>query len=187
MLAASAYLTMPRDVQLSAVAEREFFQGIETSNGTKKTTAVGRLAAMDELFFATLSRLNMVPRTVMDVGASSGVTTVEWLREFERRGFNIKMIATDLVMSVYIYTIGRFIKAMTERNGYILQIELFGIGVRTYTRWRDYILGGLIWRTALCAFVRSRLSRSVREGPYYFVSPLLRNNSHIQLLYLHHM
>lgn len=182
MLPASVYLTAPPNLQLPPGTVDQFYNGIETSNGTRKTTKSGRLVAMDQLFFQTLARLNIVPRVAMDIGVSSGVTTLEWLREFEARNMDISLIATDLVMSVYIYSIGRHIKALTERDGHILQVELFGTGIRAYTRWRDYFLGGLIWRNALRTFVRSRLPQSPRNGPYYLVSPLLRQNCKVQLV-----
>jgi hypothetical protein len=182
MLAASTYLAVPREREISREAEYEFFQGIQTSNGTKKATEPGRLAEMDDLFFRTLARLNLKPRTVMDIGVSSGVTTVDWLNAFKARDLNIEMIATDFVMSVYIHTLGKNIRALTERNGHLLQIELFGNGIRTYTRLRDYVLGGLIWRSMLCAYVRSRLPHTERHGPYELVSPFLRNRQDIQLL-----
>jgi hypothetical protein len=182
MLAASAYLNASCEQAPTRRAEAEFYRGIETSNGTKKATDAERLVQMDDLFFKTLARLDLTPRTVMDIGVSSGVTTVDWLRAFEDRGHNIEMIATDFVMSVYIHKLGKNVKALTERNGYLLQIEVFGNGIRTYRRWRDYFLGGWIWRNLLCAFVRSRLPRTEREGPYKFVSPHLRDRQDVQLL-----
>ena len=182
MLAASTYLADSREQQLSREAEYEFFQGIETSNGTKKATEPGRLVEVDALFFKTLARLNLKPRTVMDIGVSSGVTTVDWLRAFKAHGMKPEMIATDFVMNVYIHTLGKNIRALVERNGHLLQIELFGKGIRTYTRFRDYILGGLVWRKMLCAYVRSRLPHSERHGPYKLVSPFLRDQQDIQLL-----
>lgn len=182
MLRASLYLTAPPELHFSPAAECEFYRGIQTSNGTRKMTEPRRVAPMDDLFFTTLARLGTVPRTVMDIGVSSGITTAEWLRGFRNRGIDVTMVATDLVMSVYIYDLGKHLKALTERNGHLLQLEVFGTGIRTYTRWRDYFLAGFLWRKSLCAFARSRLSRSMRKGPYYLVSPLLRNDRSVRLI-----
>jgi len=182
MLPASVYLTTSRQHPLSREAEYEFFCGLETSNGTKKATGPGRLAQIDNLLFETLARLNVKPRSVMDIGISSGITTADWMNAFEARGQNVDMIATDLVMNVYIYDLGKHLKVLTERGGHLLQIELFGKGLRTYTRFRDYFLGGWIWRPILRSYVRSRLSKGVRQGPYKLVSPSLRDRTNIQLL-----
>lgn len=174
MLLASSYLTAPQGSRFSESAEAIFYKGIKTSNGTRKTTDVRRLDAIDDLFFDTLDRLQLSPQIIMDVGISSGVTTFEWLEKFKRRGLKVSMIATDLVVSVYLVRISKMIRALVERNGHILQIEVFRIGVRSYVRWRDYFFGGFIWRTALRCFVRSKLRNAPWDGPYYLVSPLLR-------------
>jgi hypothetical protein len=175
MLPASVYLTAPQGARFPTAVESDFYKGIKTSNGTRKTTSPLRLDAINALFFDTLKRLQITPYTVMDVGISSGVTTLEWLNEFKEAGLKVSMIATDFVMSVYLVRIGRALKVLVERNGHLLQIEFFGIGLRTYTRWRDYLLGGFIWRNALCSFLRSKLSTRPWDGPYYLVSPLLRD------------
>lgn len=181
MLPASRYLTTAPDAPLSAAAEYRFFLGLQTSNGTRKTTAPGRLAALDELYFATAARLGVVPATVMDIGISSGVTTAEWLQGFEDRGHAVTCIATDLVISVYLHRIGCDLRALTESNGHILQLEWFGLGIRTDRRRRDYVSGAVIWRRALRGFARTRLARSPREGPYPLVSPKLRHRPGVEL------
>jgi hypothetical protein len=136
---------------------------------------------MNDLFFETLDRCGLVPRKVMDIGISSGVTTLEWLREFDRRGLPVTMIATDLVMSVDLYAIGKHMRVLTEKNGHLLQIELFGRGIRTFLRRRDYLTGGVVWRNALCHVARPLLRKAVHQGTYQLVSPALRGQDRIGL------
>ena len=178
----SNYLTLPPGTDVSEMDEQKIFQSIVTSNGTRKTTEPGRLNPINALFFETLDRLSIVPRTVMDIGVSSGATTLDWMREFDHRKLPVSMIATDLVMNVYIYLLNKNVRALTESNGHLLQIEIFGKSVYTYSRRRDYYTGGLIWRRALCAMVRSRLGSCVRDGPYNLVTPPLRGQDRIVLL-----
>ncbi len=181
MLRASAYLSAPGGSRFPQRLEQAFYRSIRTSNGTTKWTALRRLDAMNDLFFAALRRCQLVPRIVMDVGISSGVTTLEWLREFEKLGLPVTMIATDLVMSVDLYAIGKHMRVLTERNGHLLQIEILGSGIRTFTRRRDYLTGGIVWRKALCYAARPLLRRAVHQGTYLLVSPALRGQDRIKL------
>jgi hypothetical protein len=178
----SRYLTLSPDVRVSAQAEDELYRSIKTSNGTRKSTEPHRLDLINDLLFDTVNRLKLVPRSVMDIGVSSGVTTLEWMREFDRRDLPVTMIATDLVMRVYMFRVSKNICALTEMNGHLLQMEIFGKPVYTYSRRRDYFTGGFIWRRALCAIIRSRLSKCARQGSYYFVTPALRGQDRIVLL-----
>ncbi len=181
MILASTYLSASRGFQFPHELEREFYRSIKTSNGTKKSTALRRLDAMNDLFFVTLERCQLVPRIAMDIGISSGVTTLEWLREFDKRGLPVTMIATDLVMSVDLYAIGRHMRVLTERNGHLLQIELFGNGICTHMRRRDYVTGGVVWRKALCHVARSLLKKAVHQRTYQLVSPAVRDQARIRL------
>jgi len=181
MLRASAYLSAPGGSRFPPMLEREFYRSIQTSNGSKKSTGLQRLDAMNDLFFATLDRCRLVPRSVMDIGISSGVTTLEWLREFDRRDLPVTMIATDLVMSVDLFAIGRHMRVLTEKNGHLLQIEIFGSGIRTFLRRRDYLTGGVVWRKALCFATRRLLRTANHQGTYLLVSPALRDQARIKL------
>src|SRR5579863_1685024 len=181
MLRASAYLSAPGGSRFPPALEREFYRSIQTSNGSKKSTGLQRLDAMNDLFFATLDRCRLVPQSVMDIGISSGVTTLEWLGEFDRRGFSVTMIATDLVMNVDLFAIGRHMRVLAERNGHLLRIEVFGRGIRTFLRRRDYLTGGIVWRKVLCYATRRLLRTASHEGTYLLVSPALRGQDRIKL------
>jgi hypothetical protein len=181
MIPASAYLSAVNGHRFSREQERRFFRLIKTSNGTMKTTTTNRLDPMNELFFAAVERLGGPPKVAMDVGVSSGITTLEWLDAFERRQIPVTMIATDHVMSVELYAISPHLRALVERNGHLLQIEVFGHGIRTYLRGLDYLTGAALWRPALCRFARRRLKDAVHEGEFQLVAPALRRHARIRL------
>ena len=181
MIPASAYLSPANGHRFSHEQEREFFRRIKTSNGTMKTTTTNRLDPMNDLFFTVIGRLGAPPKVAMDVGVSSGITTLEWLDAFERRHIPVTMIATDHVMSVELYAISPHLRALAERNGHLLQIEVFGHGIRTYLRGLDYLTGAALWRSALCRFARRRLRNAVREGQFQLVAPALRRHARIRL------
>ena len=96
---------------------------------------------MDDLFFDILSKCKKVPSVVMDIGTSSGVTTLEWLNEFDKRGIPVSMIASDLTISTYLADIGAGWRALLEPTGHILQIEFAGFGLRSWFRRLDYATG----------------------------------------------
>ncbi len=181
MIPASIYLSAVNGHHFSREQEREFFRRIKTSNGTMKTTETHRLDSMNDLFFAVIGRLGAPPKVAMDVGVSSGITTLEWLEAFDRRQMPVTMIATDHVMSVGLYAVGPHLRALAERNGHLLQIEVFGHGIRTYLRGLDYLTGAALWRPALCRLTRRRLKDARCEGQFQLVAPALRRHARIRL------
>ncbi len=181
MIPASTYLSASNGHQFSREQESEFFCRIKTSNGTMKSTEPRRLNAMNDLFFTVVERSGMEVKVAMDVGVSSGITTLEWLQAFDRHRMPVTMIATDLVMSVDMYAIGRHLRALTQRDGHLLQIELFGRGIRTYLRNHDYLTGAAFWRPALCHLARRRLKDAVPVGQFQLVAPALRRHEGIKL------
>ena len=141
-----------------AALEDAFFTSLRTSSGSWKTTRRHRLDRINDLLFDVLAEAPP-PSVVMDIGISSGVTTLEWLTEFERRGFRVKMIGTDISMTVYLIELGRQFRVLVEANGSILQAELFGYGVRLWCGWRDWYNGSLLLRRAFAIVARRRMAR----------------------------
>ena len=153
-----------------------------TSTGIRKTTAPGRLDRVNQLFFEVLDELGLRPKTIMDVGISSGVTTLEWLQEFDRRGMDVRMIGTDLNMIAYLRKVAPGFHVLTDRNQKLLQLELLGFPVRPYHRKRDIFTGGVIWRPILRHIASRLLPAAPDEKPLYLVTPLLRNQQRVQLM-----
>ena len=205
MMAASHYLGLEPGAPMLgtaafAVAEENFYSGIRTSTGAFKTTARNRLGPMNDLFFDILSKCKEVPSVVMDIGASSGVTTLEWLKEFEKRGITVSMVAADLTISTYLADIGAGWRALLEPTGHILQIEFAGFGLRSWFRRLDYATGTFIPRALLLSIVRRTLSaRGVVfpleaaavgshgpqwriTGPFPLITPALRWHERVQIL-----
>lgn len=179
---ASTYLKLSPERALPPAAEADFYQSLVTSTGIRKTTSSGRLDRVNQLFFEVLDKLALKPKTIMDVGISSGITTLEWLREFDRRGIDVKMIGTDSNMTAYLYELFPNFRALTDRNRKLLLLELFGRPLRPYRRRRDLLTGGVIWRPILRRIASSMLAKAPHEGPLHLVTPRLRDQARIQLL-----
>jgi hypothetical protein len=180
---------MVRSTAFPAI-EDEFYQSLRTDSGSWKTTRRRRLDLINDVLFDVLKSSNESPSIVMDIGISSGITTLEWLAEFVRRGIAVKMIGTDISLSVYCVALGRNLHVMIEPNGSIFQLDLFGRGLRLWCGWRDYLNGSFVVRKTLGAFARQRLARlaidfpikgppatrhaAIVSGPYQLVTPQLR-------------
>jgi hypothetical protein len=195
IISAQSYLRLKPDdpIVLSnafPAVEDEFYESLRTESGSWKTTRRRRLDLINDLLFELLTSSKEAPSTVMDIGISSGITTLEWLAEFVRRGLGVKMIGTDVSLSVYSVTLGRNFHVMIEPSGSILQLDLFGRGLRLWCGWRDYFNGSFIIRKTLGALARQRLARlaikfpikgppatrlaDAVSGPYQLVTPQLR-------------
>lgn len=198
---ASVYLALEpdsafvRSAQFEA-AEDAFYASLRTASGSWKTTHRRRLDRIEDLFFEVISRGAGSPSVLMDIGISSGITTLEWLAKFERRGMKPRVIGTDISLSVYIATLGRSFRALVESGGSILQLELFGRGIRLWCGWRDYLNGTFVIRKTLAALAQWRLTRlGVKfpierthfgnetnvSGPYRLVTPQLKGRADVVL------
>jgi len=191
------YLTVSPDDPFVATKrfarlEDAFYRSIRTSNGSWKATEHNRLDGMNEVFFRSASH-KLPPRpVVMDIGVSSGISTFEWLLEFERRAIPVDAIASDRTLVVYLADLGFGLRAVLERSGHILQVEAANIGFRVWCGKRDYLTGSFVFRRALDLFARARLTRAqlplpisaasasrVISGPHVLICPQLRGRQNV--------
>jgi len=110
------------DDRALAHAEQVFFGGLRLSNGTYKTTLSHRLDDVNELAAEVLPRGRRL--RVMDVGASSGITTAEWSEQLARMGVDHELVAGDLVVSGDLLTLGRSAAALWQEDGHPLAVQL---------------------------------------------------------------
>jgi hypothetical protein len=99
--AADVFLrTAPRTPDDQQRAEESFFKNIRLRNGTRKTTAPGRLADVDRLLVRSLPPKERV--SVLDVGISSGVTTLELLEHLDQQGVQVTGVGVDTCVRAYL-------------------------------------------------------------------------------------
>src|SRR5205823_4110252 len=79
--------------------EWSFFHSVGLRNGTHKTTAPARLANVDELVCELLRGQTAV--TLLDVGISSGITTLELLERLDRNGIRGGGVGVDICVRGY--------------------------------------------------------------------------------------
>jgi len=118
-----------RDPWHLAELEEGFFHSLGLRNGTRKTTWRHRLDDLNALVQKHLPPER--PLEIMDVAVSSGVSTAEWLDSLERAAIECRMLAGDAVVDAFVISLGRFLRALVDRTGYLMQLELAGRAIRT--------------------------------------------------------
>ena len=110
--------------------ERQFFARVALKNGTFKTTYPNRLDDINEAFLPHIVMLADRPIRIMDVGASSGISTMEWYAYLSRSGIDCDVTGSDVTIYASLLTF-RFtskVAALVDSNGNIVHFDLFGIG-----------------------------------------------------------
>jgi hypothetical protein len=105
-----------------------FFHSIQLRNGTRKTTSHRRLDDLNDLVLGLLPPDR--PLQIMDVAVSSGVSTAEWLVSLEQAGIECQMLAGDAVVDAFLISMGRNLRALTDKTGHLMQLDVGGKAIR---------------------------------------------------------
>lgn len=165
---------------LTPQEEAAFFAALRLGNGTFKTTYDHRMDDLNEFMIARWRATAFRPAKFMDIGVSSGISTVEWFEALQRDGFQPRMTATDLALWGRIVSLWPGMSVL-ESGGCILQHMILGIPIRPWLRRLDYFTG-----YALLSALANKLAvrcRARREGdPILLVSSRARRHSGIEWL-----
>lgn len=151
-------------VPLTAEQERDFFRSIRLSNGVFKTTDRRRMDDVNALITAQWQATGFRPREILDVGASSAISTVEWVDSLTEAGFDVQAVATDLSLFSEIVTLSPRHQVLVDGEGYVLQHVLFGMAIRPWRRRLDLLTGYWLLSAAANALTRSKLRRRADDG-----------------------
>jgi hypothetical protein len=99
--------------------EKSFFKSLCLPNGTHKTTAPGRLHDVDRLTAEGLAGRESV--AVLDVGISSGVTTLELLDHLENRGLATRGVGVDICVRAALHSV-LGLDVLYDAGGRVLQV-----------------------------------------------------------------
>lgn len=116
-----------------AVKEENFFSRIPLQNGHFKMTSANRLDDVIEIIVRHIrGRWSDEILRVLDVGVSSGITTIELAEALRRSGRLFKIVGTDLCIEASLLSYGRHLHVLCDRQGQALQFELLGFPVSNY-------------------------------------------------------
>jgi hypothetical protein len=108
--------------------EREFFGRVVLPNGTVKSTNANRMNDLNSAALPYVQRFSERPVQIMDVGISSGVSTVEWYEQLSDAGVVCELVATDLTVYASLLTLGSSFGALIDRHRNILHLDILGRG-----------------------------------------------------------
>lgn len=170
----------------SVEAEDEFFTDLRTRNATFKRTASDRFRDLDELCLKNFSNAEASIGEVLDIGISSGATTVALSDRLRAAGHSGRVVGTDIAID------GRLVKAfpgvhvLTDEAGHPLQYDLMGRVLRPWGRRADYATGMVMVRAAANRWIGDRVQRSVQRGErngnaVRLISPRANNHPHVHI------
>ena len=159
-LVASAFFTrMPSEI--SVQDEAAFFTALKVGNNTFKKTAPGRFAQLDAALVRNLADAKPRIGEALDIGISSGMTTLELNAALVAAGHSLRLTGTDLSLKAFIVPVAKGCRALIDGAGHILQYDLFGIPVRPWRRRLDYFSGMIAVRACLNRTCAPRARRSL--------------------------
>jgi hypothetical protein len=175
--------------------EKSFFGSLRQRNGTYKYTYANRLDDLNDLVAGLLPSHR--PLRLMDVAASSGITTLDWANSLHRQGIHYAMTAGDINLRAYLLSVGKHLHVLADGTGYPLQYDIFGHAVPNPPARRMLALC-LPWILLLKLAIARNFEccrRSAIEGEEHensrrkigcrtvsLVSPRLLANDHIELI-----
>ena len=83
------------------MAESQFFSSLKMRNGTFKLTQPSRFAALEAEIGSVIAERAAHVRQVLDVGVSTGLTTIELADFLRAKGASAQVIGTDLFVQAH--------------------------------------------------------------------------------------
>jgi hypothetical protein len=156
--------------------QEKFFGLLRLPNGTWKTTYPRRLDDVNQQLLELLPRDRQLE--LMDVGISSGISTLEWSEQLAAAEIPHRLVAADLVVAGSLVSWGRSLAVLFDESGRIPLLLEAGpilrpaLRDRPLERWAWRVLGPLL-----------RLLAPVgRRRPVPLVVPELRARGEIELV-----
>ncbi len=172
--------------RLTPDVEDRFFTDLKTYNNTFKRTASDRFRDIDDCCVRHFEGAGPKLREVLDIGVSSGSTTLDLSDRLRAAGQPVQIVGTDLSLTGYLVSVMPGLRVLVDENGHPLQYEVFGKAIRAWARRADYVTGMVLVRGLLHFLCEDRVHRRLREHdgslrPLQLVSPRLRDRADIRI------
>lgn len=168
--------------ELPPDAEDAFFSAIRNRNSTFKRTYRARFQSLDEAVVRAFASRSMRPEQILDVGVSSGATTLDLRTALLGAGYDPRITATDLSLHAELVSLGKGVTALVSPDRHVLQIALAGWSVRPWRRRLDWITGMWAIRPLLLSWAERQVENATRRRPVMLVSPRLRDYPAIRVV-----
>lgn len=140
-----------------------FFGALRLPGGAFKTTCASRLDDSAALIARRLRGGQRAP-AVLDVGVSSGASTLRLLERLKAEGLSPRITATDIAFHAFLVRLAPLVTALVDAEGRPLRYEMAGFGIRPWTRRLDYATLAVAPRRLLNALAAPRARRLALGG-----------------------
>ncbi|HMO82304.1 MAG TPA: hypothetical protein PKD24_16115 [Pyrinomonadaceae bacterium] len=114
------------NVSLQRETEMKFFASLRLRNGVTRFTYENRLETLDDWLIGFLSSRSF--HRILDVGISSGITTVELGRKLEKGKYNFEIIGIDKQVDAFLIRFDEQNSVLIDTSGFPLHFEINGRG-----------------------------------------------------------
>lgn len=135
MISASRFYAL--DAAQSEAIESDFYARLKMRNGTFKLTRPSRFKEAEAAFAPELAKRAGRIREVLDVGVSTGITSLDLYRYLAGLGIDVALTATDLYIKAQIVDLAPGVRVLADGSGWPLQYEVGGVAIRSWTRRLD--------------------------------------------------
>jgi SAM-dependent methyltransferase len=144
--------------------ESAFFSGLKMRNGTFKLTRPSRFAGLDTLLGPHVRKRLQQRCAVLDIGASTGLTTIELADSLTGLGATPQIVATDLFLDAHLVDLAPGVHVLADPLGWPLQYGIGGRGIRAWVRRLDYVTLAVLPRLLARALLQDRLRKRIAAG-----------------------
>lgn len=160
MVAAHKFFGLSSD-ELGPEAEETFFTSIMAKNGTYKTTFHSRFSRVNEELLRLLSSNIISAHAILDVGISSGISTLELYEYLSLHGYDTRIVGTDLLIDAYLVAVLPGGYALVDKSGFPLRLDVLGYGMKPWVTRRDYSNGFFLVRKGFNVLFRKLAKRKL--------------------------
>ena len=186
MISVSKYFNLPVE-SLTPAIEEEFFSSIRLRNGTYKTTFQKRFTDINKQIISLLKDTFIKVDNILDIGISSGISTLELFEELSAAGYTSHIVGTDMLINAYIVRVFPGCSALVDDKSYPLRFHFFNWDMKPWIISKDYYNGYFIFRKIVNLVFTSRAkslidrSKSKNIQQVKLITPKLRGHSNINI------
>jgi hypothetical protein len=149
---------------IDPATEAAFYSMLKMRNGTFKLTRASRFVEVEKAFSEIITKRAAKIHSVLDVGVSTGITTLEFADFLQSRGSPAIIAATDLYIQAHIVQPFREFRVLADPNGWPLQYDICGKAIRPWIRRLDYVTLAFVPRMLARALFQNRIRALIQKG-----------------------
>ena len=152
------------DDELTPKIEEEFFSSLKLRNGTYKTTFHKRFSEINEKIIKLLKTGDIKVDNLLDIGISSGISTLELSDDLHSAGYTSYIVGTDFMMDAYIVRVLPYCFALVDNTCYPLRYDLFKWSMKPWVIKKDYRSGFFILRKCINLLFQYRAKNTISRS-----------------------